>query len=68
MKETIRIEEIKQNIIEGKDKFFSFGDFVESNMADYGTFQYTVEDLSAVYGINEADAAGIVMELTHPNK
>ena len=60
-----KVDQIIKDIRSGKDKYFSYGHFHSSNMADYDTMKYTIEDIVAVYGISEVEAADIIQALTH---
>ena len=61
--------ELKDRIIkeikEDKNDYFCYGYFHKSNMADYTTMRYTIQDLVDVYDINEFEAVDIVTALIH---
>lgn len=56
---------IIDEIIAGENKYFSYSHFVVSNMSDYTLMSTTIQDLTAVYDINEVEAAEVVQSLTH---
>ena len=56
---------IINDIKTGTDKYFSYGHFDSSNMADYSMMSDTIRDMVSVYGISEEEAADIVQALTH---
>lgn len=60
-----RLYQIRDDIISGEDKYFGYAHFAASNMADYTLMSTTIEDMVAVYGIEESQAAEIIMYLTH---
>lgn len=60
-----KLYQIKEDIISGKDEYFGYSHFDASNMADYTLMSTTIEDMVAVYGINEVEAAEIIEYLTH---
>ena len=59
------VEKIIVNIRNGSDRYFGYGHFHQSNMADYMLMSTTIEDMVNVYGINEVEAADIISTLTH---
>ena len=59
------IDDIIVNIKSGKDPYFGYSHFDVSNMADYDIMQNTINDMVAVYDIEETQAADIVQALTH---
>jgi hypothetical protein len=60
-----KIRKIIEDIKSGSDQYFSYKHFHSSNMADYSLMSSTINDMVAVYGISEEDAANIVQALTH---
>lgn len=62
------ISEIIKSIKENTNKFWDYDHFCSRNMSDYTLMKSTIEDLVAVYGISEEEAAAIVQSLTHKNK
>jgi len=60
-----KLYEIQDRIIKGTDKYFGYSHFDASNMADYTLMSSTIEDMVAVYHINEVEAAEIISYLTH---
>lgn len=67
-KANISAAEIIDSIKNKKNEYFSYRHFCSSNMADYSLMKSTIEDLVAVYGIDETVAADIVQALTHEDK
>jgi hypothetical protein len=65
IKELSKTEKIIEDIISGKDIYFSYSHFHASNMADYTLMHSTIEDMTTVYDINEVEAAEIISQLTH---
>lgn len=57
--------QIIKSIIDGSNEYFGYSHFDVSNMADYQMMSDTINDLTAVYGINEIESADIVSYLTH---
>ena len=64
-KANVDISEIIKSIKENTNKFWNYGHFCSRNMTDYTLMKSTIEDLVAVYGISEEEAAIIVQSLTH---
>ncbi len=65
LKEKTKVEKIIGDIISGQDSYFGYAHFHSSNMEDYTLMSSTIEDMCAVYDINEAEAAEIISQLTH---
>ena len=63
MKNTI--DKIIGDITAGRDKFFGLGHFHNSNMADYTLMSNTINDMVAVYDIDEVEAGLIIEALLH---
>ena len=59
------VAQIIAGIRSGTDEYYDVGHFHSSNMADYGMMSDTINDMCAVYGIEESQAADIVQALTH---
>ena len=60
-----KTQDIEERIIAKEDKYFGYGHFDKSNMADYTLMSTTIEDMVAVYNIDEVEAAEIITHLTH---
>jgi len=61
-----KISEIINSIREGRNEYYSYSHFSLDNMHDYTLMSSTINDLAAVYHIDEVQAADIVQALTHP--
>lgn len=61
-------KEIIKSILDGTNQYFGYAHFDISNMSDYQMMSDTINDLTAVYGINEVESAEIVTSLTHKEK
>jgi hypothetical protein len=64
----MRLDKLNKIIAEiraGTDKFFGVAHFHNSNMADYTLMSSTIEDMVAVYDINEVEAGEIIQALTY---
>lgn len=61
----MKVNDIVKNILDGTDKYFGYAHFDASNMADYTLMSSTINDMVAVYDINECQAVDVIQALTH---
>ncbi len=62
------VETVVQGIQSGNDENFGIKHFCYSNMSDYATFSYTVQDLCDMYGLNEHEAIDVIEALSHEGR
>jgi hypothetical protein len=58
-------EDVIKGIVDNTDNYFGYAHFHSSNMVDFTLMSATIEDMVAVYGINEVEAADIIQALVH---
>ena len=59
------VSNIIARIKAGDDQYFGYEHFHVSNMSDYSIMSDTINDMVAVYNIDETQAADIIQSLTH---
>jgi len=60
-----KVEKIIEDIINGNDPYYDYSYFDSSDIDDYDLRNSTIEEMMAIYDINEQEAVEIIDALTH---